>query len=69
MVASCLDKLLNKVLSMELQDSVFWTDSTSVLKYIKNEIVRFKTFVTNRVGEILNLSKPYSGGTLLPVLT
>jgi len=43
---------------MELQDSVFWTDSTSVLKYLKNERLRFKTFVTNRVGEILSLSNP-----------
>lgn len=57
-VASHMDKLLKKELRMELQDSVFWTDSTSVLKYIKNERLRFKTFVTNRVGEILNLSNP-----------
>lgn len=41
---------------MELQDSVFWSDSTSVLKYIKNETSRFRVFVANRVSEILRMS-------------
>ncbi|KAK7877121.1 hypothetical protein WMY93_032173 [Mugilogobius chulae] len=56
-VASRMDKLCKKELQMELKDSVFWTDSTSVLKYIKNETSRFKIFVANRVSEILKLSK------------
>ncbi|KAK7938715.1 hypothetical protein WMY93_002041 [Mugilogobius chulae] len=56
-VASRMDKLWKKELQMELKDSVFWTDSTSVLKYIKNETSRFKIFVANRVSEILKLSK------------
>lgn len=38
---------------MKLQDSVFWSDSTALLKYIQNESSRFKCFVANRVSEIL----------------
>ena len=43
---------------MRLQDSVFWTDSASVLKYIKNETSRFRVFVANRVTEIRKASQP-----------
>lgn len=55
-VASRMDKLWKKELQMPLQESVFWTDSTSVLKYIRNETSRFKIFVANRVSEIHSLS-------------
>uniref|UniRef100_A0A3Q2QGI5 Arachidonate 15-lipoxygenase B n=1 Tax=Fundulus heteroclitus TaxID=8078 RepID=A0A3Q2QGI5_FUNHE len=55
-VAARMDRLWRKELQMPLLDSVFWTDSTSVLKYIKNETSRFRTFVANRVTEILNVS-------------
>ncbi len=37
---------------MQFEDSVYWTESTSVLKYIRNETSRFKCFVANRVAEI-----------------
>ncbi|XDV54607.1 hypothetical protein PO909_022856, partial [Leuciscus waleckii] len=50
-VASRMDKLWRKELQMDLEESVFWTDSTSVLKYIKNETSRFKIFIANRVSE------------------
>lgn len=36
-VASRMDNLWRKELHMDLEESAFWTDSTSVLKYIKNE--------------------------------
>lgn len=36
-------------MELPLDQSTFWTDSTSVLKYIKNEDRRFHTFVANRV--------------------
>lgn len=55
-VAARMDKLWRKELKMQLQDSVFWSDSTSVLKYIKNESSRFRIFVANRVTEILKMS-------------
>ena len=55
-VAARMDKLWRRELKMQLQDSVFWSDSTSVLKYIKNESSRFRIFVANRVTEILKMS-------------
>ncbi|KAK7878865.1 hypothetical protein WMY93_034256, partial [Mugilogobius chulae] len=57
-MASRMDVLWRKELHMSLQDSVFWSDSASVLKYIKNETSRFKIFVANRVSEILKSSRP-----------
>ena len=58
MVAGRLNKMWRKDLQMQLKDSIFWTDSTSVLKYIRNETSRFRTFVANRVSEILSVSNP-----------
>lgn len=43
---------------MKIDRSVFWTDSTAVLQYIKNEDKRFHTFVANRLAVIHNGSKP-----------
>jgi len=44
-----LDKMLRKELEVPINCSVFWTDSTSVLHYIKNKDKRFHTFVSNRL--------------------
>ncbi|XP_048014093.1 uncharacterized protein LOC125246975 [Megalobrama amblycephala] len=55
-LASRMDRLWKSDLRMKLQDSVFWLDSTAVLKYIQNESSRFKCFVANRVSEILRAS-------------
>lgn len=55
-MASRMDVLCKKELQMELMDSVFWTDSESVLKYIRNETSRYKVFVANRVSQILKVS-------------
>ena len=56
-VAGRMDKMWRKELRMQLQDSVFWTDSTSVLKFINNKTSRFRTFVANRVSEMfINVS-------------
>ena len=66
---------LNKVLKRELdlplaEKSVFWTDSTSVLRYIRNETKRFHTFVANRIAIIRDGSDPdqwrHVGGDLNP---
>lgn len=56
-MASRIDALWRKELHMNLQDSVFWTDSASVLKYIMNQTSRFGVFVANRVSEILKASQ------------
>lgn len=44
--------MLKSELQLQLGPSVFWTDSTSVLKYICNEDKRFHVFVANRVSTI-----------------
>lgn len=57
-IAVRIDLMLRTELRIALQESVFWTDSMSVLKYIKNEDKRFHTFVANRVSTIREASKP-----------
>ena len=47
-----VDQMLRAELQLPLEPSTFWTDSTSVLKYIKNEDKRFHTFIANRVSTI-----------------
>lgn len=51
-----VDRMLRKELHLPLTDLTFWTDSTSVLKYIHNQTKRFHTFVSNRVAVIHDLS-------------
>ncbi|XP_037773620.1 uncharacterized protein LOC119569619 [Penaeus monodon] len=57
-LAATSDAKLRKELSLPIDDSVFWTDSTIVLQYIKNTSRRFHTFVANRVGIIHKNSSP-----------
>lgn len=47
-----VDLMVKAELQLHLQESVFWTDSTSVLKYIRNEYKRFHKFVANRISAI-----------------
>ena len=44
-----LDCMFRKELELLITSSVFWTDSTSVLRYIRNDDKRFHTFVSNRL--------------------
>ena len=37
---------------------LYWTDSTSVLKYISNKTKRFHVFVANKIFRILEASNP-----------
>lgn len=53
-----MDLTLKAELKFQLDDSIFWTDSTSVLKYINNEDRRFQTFVANRIATIREATKP-----------
>ncbi|XP_055012690.1 uncharacterized protein LOC129409784 [Boleophthalmus pectinirostris] len=57
-IAVKMDKLLRRELQMDLKDSVLWTDSTTVLRYIDNYGARFKTFVANRVSTIRENTRP-----------
>ena len=36
-------------LNLSLEDVTYWTDSTTVLKWIRSKNRRFKTFVSNQV--------------------
>ena len=47
-----ISNVLSRELNLTIDKFVFWTDSTSVLKYIANESTRFHTFVANRVSVI-----------------
>ena len=55
LVAAVLSVKLKEILTTELgidldfSEVYMWTDSTTVLKYIKNDNMRYKTFVANRV--------------------
>ncbi|XP_051784871.1 uncharacterized protein LOC127528375, partial [Erpetoichthys calabaricus] len=57
-VAIKMDKMLKGEFQMPLEESTFWTDSTTVLKYISSESTRFKTFVANRISVIRDHSQP-----------
>ena len=54
-----LDNVLKRELDFPLTEkSVFWADSTSVLRYVRNETKRFHTFVANRIAIIRDGSDP-----------
>ena len=53
-----LDRMMRKELQLPIDASYFWTDSTTVLKYINNEDKRFHTFVANRVAVVRDGSDP-----------
>lgn len=55
-MAGHMDRMLRRELDLNLAGSVFWTDSTAVLKYVNNETTRFCIFVAKRVSEILKVS-------------
>ncbi|XP_028314842.1 uncharacterized protein LOC114470696 [Gouania willdenowi] len=47
-----VDIMLQRELHLKLDKSIFWTDSTTVLKYLNNETKRFQTFVANRISVV-----------------
>ena len=51
-----LAKAINNTL--EVEGTIFWTDSTNVLYWIRNQSREFKPFVANRDGEIHRSSNP-----------
>ncbi|XP_072177022.1 uncharacterized protein [Diadema setosum] len=46
------DTMIRREMKMDMDQSVFWTDSQTVLKYISNETARYPVFVTNRLSII-----------------
>ena len=53
-----INKTLREELDLNIQSTIYWTDSEIVLHYLKNEKRRFQTFVANRVEEIRENSRP-----------
>ena len=44
-----IDKMLKRALYLNITKVAFWTDSTTVLRYIRNDSARYATFVANRL--------------------
>ena len=53
-----IDGMLRRELEISIDKSVFWTDSTCVLRYIRNKEKRFHTFLANRIAVIHDGSDP-----------
>ncbi|KAK3752434.1 hypothetical protein QZH41_003515 [Actinostola sp. cb2023] len=49
--------MIRKEIAYPIDKSTFWTDSTCVLRYIRNQEKRFQVFVANRVTKILSQSE------------
>ncbi|XP_072172027.1 uncharacterized protein [Diadema setosum] len=57
-LAVTMDQCIKGELEIKINETVFWTDSTAVLQYVRSESRRFKTFVANRVARIHASSAP-----------
>ena len=53
-----LHKFITEQLDLPINKTIFWTDSTIALQYIRNEARRFQTFVANRLSVIHDASSP-----------
>lgn len=51
-----LARLLEKELTLQIDQVILWSDSTTVLTWLKSESCRFKVFVGTRVAEIHELT-------------
>ena len=49
---------LQRELSYKIDDTFYWTDSTAVLRYVRNTDRRFHIFVANRIQVIRDLTDP-----------
>ena len=54
-----LDRTVREELDIPINQSTFWSDSTCVLQYIRNQSKRFHTFVANRLSVIHENSAPH----------
>ncbi|KAF7656537.1 hypothetical protein LDENG_00039940 [Lucifuga dentata] len=61
LVAAQLSRLLQRELTLPIEGTVLWTDSTTVLTWLNLESCRFKVFVGNRIAEIQELTEKCSG--------
>lgn len=56
LIASRLASTIRKEINLKIDRCFYWTDSMTVLSWIKSESKRFKMFVGSRVGEIQELT-------------
>ncbi|KAK4326945.1 hypothetical protein Pmani_002549 [Petrolisthes manimaculis] len=56
-VAVRVNQMIINALGIQVNQVYFWTDSTTVLKYIRNDRARFHTFVANRLAIIRDGSR------------
>ena len=54
-----LKQSIKEELDIPVTEVTFWSDSTCVLQYIKNQSIRFHTFVANTLSIIHELSTPH----------
>ena len=52
-----LNCLIRQELTVNTEDTIFWSDSETVLQYITNESQGFHTFIANRVYDTSNLAQ------------
>ena len=52
-----LSRLLHNELTLEIKNTVLWSDSSTVLMWLQSESCRFKVFVGNRIAEIHELTE------------
>lgn len=55
-----LASVLKKELTLDIQEVVYWRDSTTVLNWLRSDSCRYKVFMGTRVTEIQELSDPAS---------
>jgi hypothetical protein len=51
-----LAQFMQDQIDMDLSETMLWTDSITILKYLRNESRRFHVFVANRVTKIKDIS-------------
>ncbi|XP_049330100.1 uncharacterized protein LOC111189521 [Astyanax mexicanus] len=54
-----LSALIHRELTLNITKTFLWSDSTTVLSWLKSESCRFKVFVGTRVSEIQELTQPH----------
>ena len=57
-VATRLDVMIRSEIDVQVNSSIFWTDSTCVLGYVSSVDKRFQTFVAIRISSIHKVSSP-----------
>ena len=53
-----LADLIKRETTYHIDETLFWTDSAVVLRFLQNESRRFHTFVSNRIAEVQHSSEP-----------